>query len=118
KVPKEWAGRRVDLLWASHSEATLWIDGKSVQGLNHTPMSFDKSTRPDAVLLQRCQGGETIRFQLEMACNKLFGYDENFAPHYTSISPYVLDQAAIAVFDQEAWDLYFDFVTLQQLEAD
>ncbi len=118
QLPKGWAGRRVDLLWASHSEATLWMDGKSVQGLNHTPMSFDKSTRPDAILLQRAKGGETLKFQLEMACNKLFGYDENYAPHYTSISPYVLDQADVALFDQEAWDLYFDFVTLQQLEAD
>src|SRR5206468_10896106 len=26
-VPAEWAGKRVDLLWNSRSEATLWIDG-------------------------------------------------------------------------------------------
>ena len=26
-VPDEWAGRRVDLLWDSGSEATLWRDG-------------------------------------------------------------------------------------------
>ena len=33
-VPPAWDGRRVDLLWVTHSEATLWIDGRSVQGLN------------------------------------------------------------------------------------
>src|SRR6478736_8864840 len=24
-VPQAWDGRRIDLLWVSHSEATLWI---------------------------------------------------------------------------------------------
>lgn len=118
EVPAHWKGRRVDLLWESHSEATLWVEGRAVQGLNHTPMSFDKSTRPDAVLARRARGGETLNFQVEMACNKLFGYDEDFVPHYTSISAYVLDRADIALFDAEAWDLYFDFAVLQELDAD
>ena len=26
-VPEAWAGERVDLLWTTHSEATLWLDG-------------------------------------------------------------------------------------------
>jgi hypothetical protein len=34
RVPQEWAGQRVDLLWSTYSEGTLWIDGRSVQGLN------------------------------------------------------------------------------------
>src|SRR5690349_13510772 len=46
-IPKDWKGKRVDLLWISHSEATLWIDGKTVQGLNHEPLAWDRSTRPD-----------------------------------------------------------------------
>ncbi len=46
-VPKEWTGRRVDLLWITHSEATLWSDGKTVQGLN-----FNHGDRPDAILAQ------------------------------------------------------------------
>jgi len=33
-VPDEWRGRRVDLLWRSEAESTLWIDGRSVQGLH------------------------------------------------------------------------------------
>ena len=31
-VPEAWAGRRVDLLWDSGSEATLWLDGVAAQG--------------------------------------------------------------------------------------
>src|SRR5882672_10226410 len=26
-VPPAWRGARIDLLWISHGEATLWIDG-------------------------------------------------------------------------------------------
>src|SRR5438874_1990879 len=43
RVPQEWKGSRVDLLWDSQSEATLWIDARSVQGLNMT-----SGDRPDA----------------------------------------------------------------------
>src|SRR5205085_2720983 len=33
-VPDGWRGSRVDLLWRSGSEATLWIDGRVAAGLN------------------------------------------------------------------------------------
>ena len=32
-VPEGWGGTRVDLLWDSGSEATLWRDGEVLQGL-------------------------------------------------------------------------------------
>lgn len=116
-VPAHWAGQRVDLIWESHSEATLWVNGRSIQGLNHNPKSWDGSTRPDAVLLPSAKGGETLDMQVEMACNKLFGDEGNYGD-YKHISPYVLDRVDIAVFDPEAWDLYYDFSFLAQLEAD
>src|SRR5262249_46629793 len=101
-IPSVWKGRRVDLLWESHSEATLWIDGKSVQGLNHEPKSWDQSTRPDAVLIKSARGGETISFQVEMACNKLFGVSGNDAGLFKTISPYVLERCDLALFDELA----------------
>src|SRR4051812_43606664 len=33
-APDTWRGRRVDLLWFSNSEATLWREGRVLQGLN------------------------------------------------------------------------------------
>src|SRR5438874_9427734 len=68
QAPKEWRGQRVDLLWVSFSEATLWMNGRSIQGLNHET-NWDRSTRPDAILANKARGGETIAFQIEMACN-------------------------------------------------
>src|SRR3954449_1911930 len=55
-VPDGWAGARVDLLVDTRSEATLWIDGRAVQGLN----SGWSQPRPDATLLDAAAGGERL----------------------------------------------------------
>ena len=110
-VPPEWAGERVDLLWVSHSEATLWAGGRSLQGLNTSP----DGARVDALLLERAQGGERLDLRVELACNGLFGRLER---PFASLEPVVLDRCQIARFDQAAWDLFHDFDVLRQLEAD
>ena len=118
-IPKDWKGKRVDVLWVSHSEATLWIDGKTAQGLNHEPQSWDRSTRPDAVITRRAKGGESLAFQIEMACNRVFGDPGNSGlMSRAAVSPFVLEKCEIALFDQEAWDLYHDYFTLVELEAE
>ncbi|MBE7213508.1 MAG: alpha-mannosidase, partial [Gluconacetobacter diazotrophicus] len=118
-VPPEWRGERVDLLWISHSEATLWVGGQPCQGLNYEPASGDHSVRPDALLLERAVGGETLEFEVEMACNKVFGYGQGWetAP-FRHVSEFVLDRCDVALFDAEAWDFYHDFAVLQNLEAE
>lgn len=119
EVPPEWNGRRVDLLWISHSEATLWLDGRSVQGLNgEGGEPFGYHTRQDAILSRRASAGRKLSFQIEISCNKLWGAWADTAGPFKHVSPYVLDRADIALFDQEAWDLYHDFLVLQELDAD
>jgi alpha-mannosidase len=110
-VPREWAGERVDLLWVSHSEATLWIDGRSIQGLNTSP----DGARPDALLLDPAAGGERLDLRVELACNGMFGM---LARPYESLEPVVLDRCQIARFDRRAWKLHHDFDVLRALEAD
>lgn len=118
-VPKEWRGSRVDLLWVSHSEATLWIDGKTRQGLNHEPQSWDHSTRPDSILFRNARGGETLGFHIEMACNRVFGEPKNSGGYSPSaVSPFVLEKCEIARFDPEAWELFYDYFHLVELEAE
>ena len=106
-VPEDWAGQRVDLLWKSHSEATLWLDGKTVGGLN--------SGRNEVVLVKQAKGGETVEFQVEVACNELFGQE---GQHYESVEPYVLDRVGIGCFDPQAWELYYDMLVLSELECE
>src|SRR3954451_3265447 len=69
-VPAAWAGARVDLLADTRSEATLWVDGRAVQGLN----SAAAQPRPDATLVAEARGGEALAFALEIACNDPFGF--------------------------------------------
>lgn len=112
-VPADWKGDRVDLLWDSQSEATLWIDGRSIQGLN-----MNQGNRPDAVVLAEARGGETLTFQIEMACNNKFGISkgDGLLMQSDPISPFHLRRCELARFDPQAWDLYYDAVTLVQLE--
>jgi alpha-mannosidase len=69
-VPAAWAGSRVDLALDTRSEATLWLGGRAVAGLN----SSGSQPRPFATLLERAAGGELLRFEVEIACNEPFGY--------------------------------------------
>src|SRR4029079_15779213 len=68
-VPAAWAERRADLIWATRAESTLWIDGRSVQGLH----GVDWHQRPDATVLSPAHGGEHLELHVELACNGLFG---------------------------------------------
>lgn len=116
KVPKDFAGARVDLNWISHSEATLWMNGKSAQGLNYDPSSWDRAARGDAVLLNKAKGGETIEFQIEMAANGMFGDPGNRGPYSKeAVSPFVFQACELRAFDPLAWQLFYDFSVLVDL---
>ena len=103
-VPDEWRGRRVDLIWRSEAESTLWIDGRSVQGLHGS----DPAQRPDALLVEQARGGEQLELAIELACNGLFG-QLGAAPE--------LEHCAIALYDADAWRLYHEFEILRALEV-
>ena len=100
-VPNTWAGSRVDLIWDSGSEATLWLDGRPVQGLNRHHL--------DAVLVRDAAGGEAVGFEVELACNGLFGALEPLPE---------LHRCELARFDPDAWRRFHDFETLRALAVD
>src|SRR4051794_163172 len=116
-VPGHWAGARVDLVLDTRSEATLWLGGRAVQGLN----SSGTQPRPDATLLAAAQGGERLAFEVEIACNDPFGAGVSGTgppgPERTR-SPFVLDGCELARFDPDAWRLRFDVAVLRELEAE
>jgi alpha-mannosidase len=113
-VPAAWAGKRVDLLWSSHSEATLWVDDKTRQGLNESP-GWSMPGHTEATLLGKAKGGDPVAFMVEMACNRLFGKSSSGFDH---VSSHVLDRCDIALFDPEAFELYFDYLVLFELEKE
>ncbi|HET8606121.1 MAG TPA: glycoside hydrolase family 38 C-terminal domain-containing protein [Gaiellaceae bacterium] len=105
-VPEEWRGRRVDLLFVSNSEAALWRDGAVVQGLN----TGGDGERPDAVIGDPAEPGP-VELWIELACNGMFGR------RGSARAEAILDRCELALFDPDAWRLYFDFETLRALEA-
>ena len=107
-VPESWRGARVDLYWDSCSEGLLWLDGRSAQGLN--------PDRHTAILRDRADGGEALSFFVEVACNGMFG--AGGSGKRQGPASYRLAACEIRRFDPEAWDLFHDFETLRQLEAD
>ena len=98
-VPDGWRGARVDLLWFSDSEATLWRDGRVVAGLNqhHAEATLADDAEPGA-----------IAFDVELACNGLFGAQGR---------PVELSRCELGRFDADAWRLACDFELLRALEA-
>jgi alpha-mannosidase len=116
-VPEPWTGARVDLLLDTRSEATLWLDGRAVQGLN----SSGTQPRPEATIVASAAGGERIAFELEIACNDPFGAGVHGAgpvAPYRSRPPFVLDRCELARFDPAAHRLLLDFAVLRALEAE
>ncbi|HET6946143.1 MAG TPA: glycoside hydrolase family 38 C-terminal domain-containing protein, partial [Gaiellaceae bacterium] len=98
-IPEEWRGARVDLLWYTGGEATLWQDGRVIVGLNrhHSEAALTDEAEPGAVA-----------FEVELACNGLFGADD---------APVELSRCEVARFDPAAWKLAHDFEVLRALEA-
>ena len=110
-IPTEWAGQRVDLLWDSQSEAQLWQDAKPLQGLN-----FPYGERQDATLVEKAAAGQKFSLHVEMACNTSYGvWLEPRSPH---VEPFSLERCQIGLFDPIAWEIYLDFVVLQELEIE
>ena len=107
-VPEAWAGSRVDLIWDTGTESTLWLDGRPAQGL--VTGQYD---RPVAPLVRSARGGERLEAEIELACNAYFG-----AQGEDTQTPAELRRAEIARFDAQAWALLHDFRVLVELEAD
>ncbi|HYI17937.1 MAG TPA: glycoside hydrolase family 38 C-terminal domain-containing protein, partial [Solirubrobacteraceae bacterium] len=110
-VPEAWAGARADLLLDTGGEATLWLGGAPVQGLNSGP----RMLRASAAVVSDAAGGERVPFALELACNDLFGFGE--AGQGAGAS-FALRACELARFDGGAWAEWHDLDVLAALERD
>lgn len=112
EIPSGWQGREVHLLWDSSSEACIWQDGVPLQGLTG---SFNgwlaEPVRREFCITKKAHGAEAFEFYVEIACNGLFGLDNQ--AHNPRIGELV--QAEIAVFDREAWNLYWDLKVIADM---
>ncbi|HEY3281984.1 MAG TPA: alpha-mannosidase, partial [Armatimonadota bacterium] len=108
-VPEAWRGKAIDLLFITHGECLLWRDGVPVQGLNYVPGdSWSGADRKDARLKDLAAGGE-VYLEVEAASNR------DRIGHYSTLEAQVFERADLALFDPEAWDLYFDLFVPKDL---
>ena len=107
RIPETWAGREVHLLWNSQSEACVWKAGRILQGLTGAAIHATP-IRVEYPITAAARGGELAEFEIEVACNHLFGVRVDGASSE-------LRQAELAVFDRRAWDLHWDLATLHDL---
>jgi len=131
-VPAAWAGAELHPLWRSGGEATLWRDGRPVQGLASAPGSA-APIREDARLTGAARGGEELVLHVEAAANDVFG-DPALLDHFSSLERFMgaddvpatvaglappprprLERCALARFDPEAWRLACDAEVLAGL---
>lgn len=113
-IPAAWKGREVRLRWDSSCEACVWQNGVPRQGLTGSgrpdwEAAGNEPIRAEYVLTRRAKGNERVTLYIEVACNQLFGLDDG--PKGLG----ELKKAEIAVFDREAWDLHFDFLTVAEM---
>jgi len=113
-IPTAWRGKEVVFLWDSTSEACIWQNGVPLQGLtgDGTMYGVTGPIRNRFRLTARAHGGERTTLYVEVACNELFGIDENRGREIGR-----LVQAEIAVFDREAWDLIHDYTVIAGMAA-
>ena len=86
------------------------MDGHPIQGLTGSERAYGsrpEPLRPAYRLTRAAAGGEHLTLYVEMACNRLFGIEG--APRF------VLQQAEIAAFDRDAWDLLWDFKVIADM---
>jgi alpha-mannosidase len=137
-IPEAWAGRRVDLIWDSGSEATLWQGGQPVQGL----YAGWQASRTHAPVIDSAHGGECVALAVELAANSWAGDVPPLPPGADPVEwarwrrgrtweeprrrkapvapaePARLQRCELALFDPEAWALAWDFEVLRQLELE
>lgn len=113
EIPQAWAGQEVHFLWDSCSEATIWEDGKPLQGLAGSGGSWSAEiVRGEYILAAQAKGGERRTLYVEIAVNNLFGTSSD--PVFQAFVG-LLRQAEIAVFNRAAWDLMWDFVVISDM---
>lgn len=111
-IPEAWRGGEVYLLWDSTCEACVWIDGQPWQGLTGTSSYWGDfmPLRTRYRLTEAARGGESGSLYVEVAVNTPFGEPSEKVNHLG-----LLRQAEIALFDREAWNLYWDLFVIAEM---
>ncbi|GMQ58643.1 alpha-mannosidase [Vallitalea sediminicola] len=111
EVPKKQKGQKIVLLIDVNGEGCIFdSEGCPIRGLTNISSSFDfslgKPGKKVVQFLEHSEGGEKIDLWIETGCNDLFG---RYSKEGT------LEEASVAICNQEMRALYYDFQVLYEL---
>jgi alpha-mannosidase len=113
-VPEEWSGKKVVAELDFSGEGLVFdANGKALQGITNGSIWDPNFARTRVLLIENCEGGETIDLWVEAAANSLFGVytdadpsDENPKRHGWFDAK--VEKMCIGLFDEDLWHLYLD----------
>ncbi|WP_411093383.1 alpha-mannosidase [Streptomyces sp. 049-1] len=124
EIPAEWAGRRVEAVFDLDFDLTKGPGGQA-EGLVHdahgVPMQGLHPYNRSVLLAESATGGEGIDLLLELAANPPITGSAGINTHYGSLETsgqehlYRLEQAEIAVREDDVWHLVHDIEVLDEL---
>lgn len=120
RVPERFAGKAVRLRFDAGTEATVWVGGDPVRGLDEHRDAVDlRLLGVDASDVNR-----SVEVLVEAACNHPFG-DQVFTwdsrergERWRSATPGLVTRAELAVFDETVWRLHQRMLFATQLLAE
>jgi alpha-mannosidase len=114
-VPLHWRNQEVHLLWDSFSEACVWHKGVPVQGLTGSGAPLWMNVSGPLRNRFPLPPGSKHTYYIEMTCNHLLGSTVLFGPDSKQVQLGKLQQAEIALFDREVWDLLWDYTVIADM---
>jgi alpha-mannosidase len=114
KVPKDWKGKRVVALvrFTSNKHPLIVIEGFTGEGLIYQkglPGVALNVNRSEVEISAKCKGGESFRFLVEAAANGNMTHDWRMVVPEPGEHLFRLQQAELAVVNEEVWDFYVDY---------
>lgn len=108
RIPEALAGKPVVALLDVEGEACVFQDGVPVRGLTTRNAMRVNEAKRRVPISEAAAPGESVDLLVEAGANTLFG--ERGEDH-----DYELRQAELAVYDEEAWQLWLDLSFLRDL---
>ncbi|KAI7899040.1 glycosyl hydrolases family 38 N-terminal domain-containing protein [Cokeromyces recurvatus] len=116
KIPKEFVGEEVQLIWNADNEAMIWsMEGVPLQGLTGGAGS---DARHEYILTTNAEGGEIIQLYIEMACNGMFGAANGLIGPPDPDRFFNLTEVDLVVPNKLAWNLLYDFQIILGMARD
>jgi len=120
-VPADWKGNPVALQICLGGEALVFSnEGVPLYGLTNKSVFDNNYTKDTYRLFDQCEGGEQMSIWVEAAANSIMGINRDREPEPDDPNLFgaysaKIEKLNLCLFDEEQWQLSFDFHTLREL---